>query len=90
MAAQKNVLGLVHTGGEIRRPPLVGMEFLHESAVGAGDVLGAGAGLNAKDLIGLLFRHFGAARRVKAAPRTRVTLRVLTPSGRPAVRLACK
>ncbi len=37
MAAQKNVFGLVDPGREIRRPPLVGMQFLHQRAVRARD-----------------------------------------------------
>ena len=41
MAAKKNVLGLIDAGREIRRPPLVGMQFLHQRAVRAADVLGA-------------------------------------------------
>ena len=89
MAAQKNILGFVDAGREIRRAPLVGMQFLHEGAVGASDVLRARPRLNAKDLIGLLFSHFAAARRV-ARPRCRVSLRVLTPSGLPAVKISCK
>ena len=44
MAAEKHVLGLVDAGREIRRPPLVGMQFLHQRAVGAPDVLGARPG----------------------------------------------
>ena len=81
MAAQKNVLGLIHAGREIRRPPLVGMQFLHQRAVGAADVLGARPRLHAKDLISLLFRHFAAAPRRAARPRCRITLHVLTPAG---------
>ena len=37
MRSKQGILGLVYTGGEIRRPPLVGMQFLHEGAVRAGD-----------------------------------------------------
>ena len=36
MRAKQGILGLVYTGGEIRRTPLVGMQFLHEGAVRAG------------------------------------------------------
>ena len=61
MAAEKNVLGFVDAGRKIRRPPLVGMQFLHQRAVGAADVLGARPRLHAKDLIGLLFRHFAGS-----------------------------
>ena len=86
MAAQKDVLGFVDAGREIRRPPLVGMQFLHQRAVRATDVLGARPRLHAKDLIGLLFRHF-AASDASRSPRCRITLRVLTPAGLPAVKI---
>src|ERR1039457_4558693 len=58
MAAKQNILGLIDAGREVRRPPLVGMQFLHEGSVGATDLLGVRPGLKAKDLISLLFRHF--------------------------------
>ena len=89
MAAQKNILGFIDAGREVRRPPLVGMQFLHQGAVGTSDLLRARPRLNAKDLIGLLFRHFAAARRVPV-PRCRISLRVLTPAGLPAVKISCK
>ena len=89
MSLQVSVLGLVDTGREIRRSPLVGMQFLHETAMGPSNVLRARASLQAKDLIGLLFGHFSAARR-RPAPRCRVTLRVLTPAGLPAVKISFK
>jgi hypothetical protein len=44
-------------------------------------------GLKAKDLISLLLRHFPAGRGLSAAPRTRILLRVLTPTGLPAVQI---
>ncbi len=84
MAAKKNLFGFVDTSRKIRRAPLVGMEFLHQRAMRAGDRFGARTGLQAKDLISLLFRHFAASRR---APRRRVSLRVFTPAGLPAVRI---
>ena len=87
MAAKKNVLGLIDAGREIRRPPLVGMQFLHERPVSLPDILRAGARLKAKDLIGLLFRHFAGTRR-SALPRVRTALRVFTPSGAAAVRIS--
>ena len=86
MAAKKDVLGLIDAGPEIRRPPLVGMKFLHERPVGLSDVLRTGPRLKAKDLIGLLFRHFAGTRR-SALPRVRTALRVFTPSGARAVRI---
>ena len=85
MAAKKDFLGFIDARGKIRRPPMVGMEFLHERAVRGGDSLGTRAGFQAKDLIGLLFRHFAAGS--SRPPRCRVTLRVFTPTGLPAVKI---
>ena len=90
MAAEKNVLGLIDAGRKIRRPPLVGMQFLHERVMGPGDLLRPRARLKAKDLIGLLFRHFAAARRSPPAPRCRIALRVFTPAGLPAIKIRCE
>lgn len=84
MATQKDFFGFIDAGGKIRRAPLVGMEFLHQRAVRSGDGVGARAGLQTKDLVGLLLRHFAGGSR---APRCRVTLRVFTPAGRPAVKI---
>ena len=89
MRAKKSILGLVYTGSEIRRAPLVGMQFLHQGAVRPADVVATRPRLQAKDLIGLLVRHFTARRRATLPP-CRVTLRVLTPSGKPAVQIAFK
>src|ERR1700749_785594 len=89
MPAKQSLLGLVYTGGEVRRPPLVGMQFLHERPVRPTDLVAPRARLQAKDLIGLLVRHF-AARRRAALPPCRVALRVLTPGGKPAVKIAFK
>ncbi len=69
MAAKQDVLGFIDAGGEVRRPPLVGMQFLHQEPVSAADVLRTRSGLKAKDLISLLFRHFAAPRRVAPVPR---------------------
>src|ERR1700743_2825113 len=89
MRAKQSILGLVYTGGEVRRPPLVGMQFLHKTAVRPADLAAPRARLQAKDLIGLLVRHF-AARRRAALPPCRISLRVLTPGGKPAVQIAFK
>ena len=39
MRTKQSILGLVHPRGEIRRPPLVGMQFLHERTVGSTDLV---------------------------------------------------
>ena len=69
MAAKQHVFGLIDAGREIRRPPLVGMQFLYEGPVCATDLLHARPGLKAKDLISLLFSHFASARRPRASAR---------------------
>src|SRR5205823_15009212 len=71
---------------EVRRPPLVGMQFLHEHAMGTSDFLRTRPRLKAKDLIGLLFRHFAGTERT-ALPRVRIALRVFTPAGIAAVKI---
>ena len=89
MSPKQSILSLVYTGGEIRRPPLIGMQFLHQPAVCPDDLVTPRSRLQAKDLISLLVRHF-AVRRRTALPPCRVTLSVLTPSGKPAVQIAFK
>ena len=89
MRAKQSVLGLIDPSRQVRRPPLVGMQFLHQGAVGTPDIVTSRTRLQAKDLIGLLVRHF-AARRRAALPRSRVALRVLTPGGKPAVKITFK
>jgi len=90
MIAKKSVLGLVHTGSEVRRAPLVGMKFLHEPTVRPADLITPCARLQAKDLIGLLRRHFSARRRtaiLASTPACPFALRVLTPGGKPAIQI---
>lgn len=86
MTAKKNLFGLIDAGREVRRPPLVGMKFLHEGAIGTSDFLRTRPRLKAKDLIGLLLGHFSGARR-GTLPRVRILLRVVTPAGAPAIKI---
>ena len=88
MASKQNFLSLIDSGRKIRRAPLVGMQFLHEQPVRTANVIRRGALRNAKDLLGLLFGHFAATRRM-ALPRCRTTVTVLTPTGIPAVEIRC-
>lgn len=86
--AKQNIFGLIDASREVRRPPLVGMQFLHERPVSTGDFVSPRAGLKAKDLIGLLFRHFSVGRSAPAVlPRRRITLRIFTPAGLPAIKI---
>lgn len=87
MTAEKYFLGLVDASSQVRRSPLVGVEFLHQRAVGASDFRVGSARFKPQDLMRLFFGHRAMARRL-SAPRTRVFLDVLTPAGRPAVEIS--
>jgi hypothetical protein len=81
MVSTQHILRFIDTRSELRRPPLVGMMFLHERRVAA-----RVARLSPKaKLIGFFVGQFAASR--QNAPRSSVALRVLTPSGLPAVKL---
>ena len=88
MLPEKRVLGFVDASRKVVRTPEVGVEFLHQRPMSADDIFGLGAGLKAKDLVGLLMRHWPARR--SALPRCRVGLRVFTPGGVPAVKIRCQ
>jgi hypothetical protein len=90
MSSKQNVLGFIDPSREIRRAPLVGMEFLHQGAVSPPDLGSARSRFYAKDLISLLIRHWPAAARRAAPPRTRVLVSVFTPGGLPAVKIRCE
>jgi hypothetical protein len=87
MAAKQNFFGLVDAGREIRRAPLVGVQFLHESPVRAPYLERARTWFKTEDLQRLFFGHRAAARRL-AKPRTVVFLDVFTPAGLPAVEIS--
>ena len=89
MSTQQPVLGLIDPGRIIRRPPVVGMAFLHETPVRANDLLGARPLSKAERLIGFLLGHFAAsAPAPRAAPRIRVSLTCRAPSGKAAVEIS--
>ena len=84
---EKHVLGFVDAGRKVVRAPLVGMEFLHQRPMGAADLLGARAGLQGQGSDRPPPASFGP-RGAAAPPRCRIGLRVLTPAGLPAVKIA--
>ena len=88
MSTKQNFLGLIDAGREIRRAPLVGMDFLHQRPMRTADFFRGRARLHAKDLIRLLFRHYARVEPDLAGPPVRVTLEVRTPAGRPAATLS--
>ena len=88
MTAHKQLLGLIDSGREIRRAPLVGVQFLHERPVGASDLIRGCARRNAKDLISFLFRHFASG--TPDIPRVRTIVTAFTPAGLPAIKISCE
>ena len=91
MTAQQDVLGFVDPGRQIRRPPLVGMQFLHQRPVRARDVFPAGPLTKAENLIRFILGHGGSARAPRpraAAPRIVLSLSCLTPTGKPAIEIS--
>ncbi len=85
MSVQQDVFGLVDAGREIRRSPLVGMEFLHQRAVRPAHRVNARSRLKPQNLVGFLFGH--RARLRVSAPRVSVMVSVFTPTGKPAVEI---
>lgn len=88
MAAEQDFLGFVDPSRKVRRPPLVGMEFLHESPVRRADLVDARPRLHPKDLVSFLLGHRVGGSRSLARPRCRVLLEVFTPAGKPAVQIS--
>ena len=89
MAAQQNIPGLVEARGIVRRPPVVGMHFLHQAPVRLRDRLPVGALLKTQYFAGLLFGHphrFDLAARA-LPPRIAVRLFCRTPEGKAAVEI---
>lgn len=89
MSPEKHVLGFIHQRRERVRAANVGVELEHQPAVGLPNGGLGRAGGKAKDLIGLLVRHYTRAR-LTARPRVRTTMQVFTPSGKPAVKVYCE
>src|SRR5262249_10067492 len=79
MPAKKYFLSSVDLGREIRRPSLVGMQFFYKGAVSTSNLFRGCAGLNSKDLIGLLFCHFSIAANVTSVFPSIIISRVFTP-----------
>ena len=92
MSTQQPVLGLIDPGRVIRRPPVVGMAFLHEAPVRPDNFLRARARTKTERLIGFLLGHFTGVQTLaipatRPAPRVRVTLVCRAPSGKAAVEI---
>jgi hypothetical protein len=80
MVSAQHILRFIDIGGEPRRPPLLGKNFLHERRVAARIPPAQSQGLISRFVDQLV-------RSQQTAPRCMVALHVLTPSGRRAVRM---
>jgi hypothetical protein len=81
MVSARHILRFIDIGGEPRRPPLVGRNFLHERRVAARISPASSQGL-----LGRFVDQF--VKPQQTAPCCIVALRVLTPSGRHAVKMS--
>jgi len=87
MTPQQHILGFVDSGREIRRPPVIGMQFLHEGSMRSDHFLLWRALLKSQYLISLIFRHRDRSGARPSAPRVTLVLRCSTPAGKPAVEI---
>ena len=89
MSAHQDSLGFVDLGGKGRRPPVVGMKFLHEGAMRPRDIFARGPLRKPQDLISFILGHGSRQTPVPApAPRVAVVLACWTPTGKPAVEIS--
>jgi hypothetical protein len=87
MVSAQHIIRSIDAGNEVRRRPLVGMNFLHEPRVEVRFRL-AQSSHKVSDLINFLVGHLAATR--QTPPRCSVALRVFTPSGIPAIKVRCR
>jgi hypothetical protein len=83
MVSAQYIFRFIDTGRGVRRPPLIGMDFLykHRDAIRIPPQ-------RAACLVTFLVDRFTGSRR--DVPRCSLALRVFTPSGKPAVRVRCR
>jgi hypothetical protein len=84
MVSAQSILRFIDASREVRRPPLVGMDFLYKHR----DPARVPTPQKATGLITVLVDRFAGPQR-KVLPCA-VALRVFTPSGKTAVRLRCR
>ena len=87
MSVQEQILGFVNLRREVSRTAPVRMKPLHKRTMSAVDLLFARSGREPKNLVGFLLRHWSLNRSALALPPARIRMYVVTPSGRPAVKI---
>ncbi len=92
MATQEDVLGLIYPSRQVRRPPMIRMEFLHQRVMRADDRLARRTFLKSKNFISLIFGHRSST--LTSAPvstaKVSISLFCRTPAGKPAVEISFK
>jgi hypothetical protein len=83
MVSTQHILRFIDADSEVRRPPLVGMQFLHEPREAG--LRRAQSSHKARGLIGFLVGQLAGLR--ETPPRCSVAVRVFTPSGMVAVKV---
>lgn len=86
MTVDQESLGFFDTSGKKSRSAAAGMHPLHQASARIADFREGRSSLKAKDLVGLLLCHGARAWRA-SQPVAHSRLGVVTPQGRPAVRL---
>lgn len=86
MITDKDVLGYIAPATEARRSREPGVQALYQAAARLADMRRGAPKFKTRDLVGLLLSH-GARTWRNSLPEADVRLRVLTPGGKPAVRL---
>ncbi len=87
MSAQQDFSRLIYASSEVRRPSLIGMEFLDQRPMRMSDLVDARSRLKPQDLVGFIFRHYARVR-MSARPRVAISLSVFTPAGKPAIKIS--
>ncbi len=92
MATQEDVLSLIHLSRQVRRSPMVRMEFLHQRVMRTNDRLARRTFLKSKNLIGLIFGHRSTALSASSAASARIAITLVchTPAGKSAVEISFK
>ncbi len=89
MTSHQDIFGFIHPSSEGRRPPVIGMQFLHERAMRPRNFVARSSLLKPQDFISFILGHrTGATRPDVTRPRVSVTLNCLTPSGKAAVEIS--
>lgn len=89
MTTHEYVLGLVDPGRKARRPPVVGMNFLHQRAMSPRNFIPRRVLVKSQDFISFILGHRAEPPAI-GAPAVSIILVCRTPVGKPAVHISFK